>query len=216
MACGQVYLIDDDADVRSGLSTLLDLLGYEVTTFADPAAFLKHRLAPGPAVILLDVRLPAISGVALRDRLVAGGLTHPIVFMSGECAAQEIVDAMKGGAVDFLLKPFSRGDLERALASAMDQARRHDAHERTRARFAEGLVQLSPREREVLALMLRGYQNRQISDRLSIRADTAKKYRSSICEKFGVQDTVDLIELAEATGFRAVAEPDRASAPRAD
>lgn len=199
---GVVCLIDDDAEVRSSLSALLGLLGYEVAAFADPLAFLRHKPLAGPAVLLLDVRLPAMSGVNLRDRLVENGVTHPVVFMSGECAAQEIIDAMKGWAVDFLLKPFAREDLERALATAMDRARQQARTEQARTRFAAGLSLLSPRERDVLELMLRGYQNRQISERLAIRADTAKKYRAAICEKFALQDAVDLIELAEAAGTR--------------
>lgn len=199
---GLVCLVDDDADIRASLSALLDLLGYQVATFADPVAFLRQKPIGGPAVVLLDVRLPTMSGVSLRDHLVENGVAHPIVFMSGECAAQEIVDAMKGGAVDFLLKPFTREDLEAALGAAMQQAREQARTERDRTSFAAGLAMLSPREHDVLTLMLKGYQNRQISEKLSIQADTVKKYRAAICGKFAVEDTVGLIELAEASGAR--------------
>ena len=180
-----------------GLSTLLDLIGYDVVSYGDPAAFIASNPVDDCAVILLDMRLPRMSGLEVRSRLEARGMFYPIVFISSDCAGQEIIDAMKGGAVDFLMKPFSRDALEGAIQSATAIAlERHKNQERS-ARFKSGWALLSPRECDVLELMLLGYQNRHIAQRLGIQPNTIKKYRATICEKFGVATTAQLIEIEE-------------------
>lgn len=192
---GHVCLIDDDADVRTHLAELLSLLGYEVSTFESAQAFIQRANYGVPMVILLDMRMPGMSGLQLHAHLMEMRVPAAIVYASGHSEKQEIIDAMKQGAIDFLCKPFSREVLEAAIVEAMRKARHLLREDKLNASFRRGLEQLSPREWDVLHLMLNGYQNRQIAVRLNIQPDTVKKHRVVICEKFCVADTAQLIEM---------------------
>ena len=193
---GHVYLIDEDREVRTHVGALLRLLGYDVRTFGDAAAFLDSLAIEYPAVIVLDMHLPGMSGLEVQRRLAEVGSLATILYLSADSERQAIVDAMKAGAADFLWKPVSRDRLAEAVASAMWRSRLEARRFMGLARLRDGLGQLSQREREVFDLMVNGWQNRQIAARLGIRADTVKKHRAVICEKFLVEDTAGLIELS--------------------
>lgn len=193
---GHVYLIDDDQAIRTHVGALLRLLGYDVRTFGDAAAFLGNATMEYPAVIILDMCMPGMSGLETQERLADPELLATIIYLSGNSKRQDIIDAMKAGASDFLWKPVSREKLADAVATGMARSRLATLRFSRMARMRDGLGQLSNREREVYDLMLNGLQNRQIAARLGIQADTVKKHRAVICEKFLVEDTAKLIELS--------------------
>lgn len=193
---GHVYLIDDDGDIRTHVGALLRLLGYDVRTFAEAAAFVEQSSLDYPAVVILDMCMPGMSGLQVQKKLLEAGSLATIVYLSGNSERQDIIDAMKAGAADFLWKPVSRQTLAAAVADAMVKSRAACARVAHQLRLRDGLEQLSNREREVYEMMINGLQNRQIASRLDVRADTIKKHRTVICEKFMVQDTVELIALS--------------------
>lgn len=193
---GHVYLIDDDGDIRTHVGALLRLLGYEVRTYVDAATFLDNVVIEYPAVIVLDMSMPGMTGLQAHKRLVDAGMLATILYLSGNTERQDIIEAMKTGAADFLWKPVSRDTLADAVSLAMERSRLATLHFARTARMRDGLAQLSNRERDVYELMINGLQNRQIASRLGIRADTVKKHRTVICEKFLVEDTAMLIELS--------------------
>lgn len=193
---GHIYLVDDDNDILTYVGALLRLLGYEVRTFSDGSALLDMGNLEHPAVIILDMAMPGSNGLEIQKRLIERVTPATIIFLSGNSERQEIIEAMKAGAVDFLWKPVSRDALANAVASAMERATLTTLRFEQLRRVRGGLDQLSSREREVYDLMINGLQNRQIATRLGIRADTVKKHRAVICGKFLVDDTATLIELA--------------------
>lgn len=193
---GHVYLIDDDQAIRNHVGALLRLLGYDVRTFSDAQAFLDNAAMEYPAVIILDMCMPGMSGLEVHKRLNDPAGLATIIYLSGNSGRQDIVDAMKAGAADFLWKPVPRDKLAAAVAAAMARSQAATQRFSRVARIRDGLEQLSNREREVYELMVNGLQNRQIAARLGIRADTVKKHRAVICEKFLVEDTANLIKLS--------------------
>ena len=195
-SAGYVYLIDDDSDIRTHVGALLRLFGYEVRTFAEASVFVEHAALDYPAVVVLDMCMPKVNGLEVQQKLLEMQSLATVLYLSGNSERQDIISAMKAGATDFLWKPVPRDVLAAAVADAM--ARSRSATERfvREARLRKGLEQLSNREREVFALIISGFQNRQIAMRLSIRPDTVKKHRAVICEKFLVEDTAQLIALS--------------------
>ena len=194
---GHVFLVDDNPDIRHNLSLLLRKMGYAVDTYADAAEFVRMAPRMSPAVLVLDVRMPQMTGVELQAHLAALGWRTPIVFISGESEHQEIIQAMKGGAVDFLWKPFPIQSLvdaiERGLAQDAERQTwvlRHQALER---KFRD----LSMREREVLTLMLQGLGNKAMGERLQIQPDTIKKHRAQILQKMQALDLPELIAMCQ-------------------
>jgi FixJ family two-component response regulator len=190
-----VYLIDDNPDIRLFLSQYLSQSGYCVETHADAESFLSRSRHRTPAVILLDMRLAGMSGLELQRRLRAAQRHTPIVFISGESKSQEIIDAMKGGAVDFLWKPFSMDELLTAVERGIDQDRLGQAQAGRLAELRRCHAQLTQRERELLVLMLAGHGNSAISERIGVQAGTIKKHRAAIFGKFGIATTAELIAL---------------------
>lgn len=188
-------MVEDDASVRSGMTEALAVAGYRVHAFESAEAFLKGMVPLSPAVLLLDMRLAGMSGVALQDRLRELGIMTPIVFISGESLPHEIVVALKQGAVDFLIKPFSMTALLDALQAALDKdGRMHQLLVRRR-RIKERLATLTPREREVLGLMLKGYSNAELAAALEAAVPTTKIHRSRVMRKLQVQTYRELVEL---------------------
>ncbi|MEN9718757.1 MAG: Response regulator protein TmoT [Pseudomonadota bacterium] len=210
---GYVYLVDDDQAIRTHVGALLRLLGYTVRTFEGAAAFLDHMPLEFPAVVLLDMTMPGMSGLEVQRRIADPGERATVLYLSGNSQRQDIVDAMKAGAVDFLWKPVPRDKLADAVAAAMARSAEATRRFAELARIRAGLTQLSNRERDVYELMVNGLQNRQIAARLGIQADTVKKHRSVICEKFMVEDTAALIELTRIVGSSRAADGHPAAPP---
>ena len=204
---GCVYLIDDDCDVRTHVGALLRLLGYQVRTYSDAKCFVEQVNFDYPAVVIIDMAMPVMNGLQVQKRLSEVGSLAAVVFLSGNSERQEIIDAMKAGATDFLWKPVPREALAMAVASAMSRSRIATLRFAHQVHMRNGLQRLSTREREIYSLMINGLQNRQIASRLGVRADTVKKHRTVICEKFLVGDTAELIALSRETSGASSALP---------
>jgi FixJ family two-component response regulator len=195
-----VYVIDDNADVLQQIGLLLERAGHHVYRFACPVEFLDRVRPIAHAAIVLDMRMPGMSGLELQAALRAKSVRTPIVFISGESQPKEIVAALKSQAVDFLLKPFSADDLRAAVALAIDHDRNRIKQENSSRSIATKRDLLSDRERAAFHLIIRGYSNKQVAAELAVKPDTAKKYRASILAKFQVSSLSELLALLEARG----------------
>ncbi len=196
-----VYVIDDDPSVREGLDSLLRSVGYETRGFASPRDFLLHPRPGGPACIVLDVRMPDTSGLDFQDELVRMGYAIPIIFLTGHGDVPMSVRAMKAGAVEFLLKPFREQDLLDAIKQALEidraQLRKQAASIDLHQRFST----LTTREREVMALVTRGFLNKQIAAEIGLREVTVKVHRGQVMRKMRAYSVADLIRMADSLGL---------------
>lgn len=196
-ANGHVFLIDDNPDIRHHLSDLLKKMGYSVEPYADALEFLRQSVDRSPAVLVLDVRMPGMSGVELQERMAFLQRQTPIIFISGESQTQEIIQAMKGGAIEFLWKPFQIQTLKEAIERGLVlDVQRRDLFMRSRD-VRRKLVGLSAREREVLVLMLQGQGNKGIGEILNIQADTIKKHRANILQKMQAAHLAELMAMCK-------------------
>jgi RNA polymerase sigma factor (sigma-70 family) len=199
---GLVHVVDDDAAFRTAIERRLKNAGYVVASYSS-AQELLDRLSNGnqSGCILLDVRIPGLSGPELQRRLLALGSTLPIVFLSGFADVPTTVMAIKAGAEDFLTKPVSSVDLfaavERALAHYQAGRSQRDRLDAVRAHIAR----LTPREREVFELVIRGKTNKQVGNKLGATERTIKAHRHRVMEKLQVQTLADLVSLAERAGI---------------
>jgi RNA polymerase sigma factor (sigma-70 family) len=197
-----VHIVDDDDSFRTAMARRLKNAGYEVAVYPS-AQDLLDRLPDEnePGCILLDVRIPGLSGPELQERLSELGSTLPIVFLSGYADVQTTVRAIKGGAEDFLTKPVSSEDLfaavERALAHQLAARGPRDKLDSVRAHIAK----LTPREREVFELVVRGNTNKQVGKILGATERTIKAHRHRVMEKMQVQSLAELVSLAERAGM---------------
>lgn len=192
---GHIYLIDDDPSICRSLAFTLSSSHYSVQTFDGPRAFLKDSLPISPAVILLDMRMPEMSGTELQNKLLKSGRETPIVFISGESQPTEIIEAMKKGAIDFLLKPFSMQSLMTAIENGLnkDRSRQNDLIQDLdiRQRFSR----LTEKEQEICRLMIKGYGNKEIAELNGSAPSTVKLHRSRVLDKMGCETLPELIEL---------------------
>jgi FixJ family two-component response regulator len=194
---GHIYIVDDDAAMCQALSFALTSAGHSVHAFRSPEPLLSLGPLPGPAVILLDMRLHEQSGVQVHAQLQARGQHTPVVFMSGQSQPHEIVQSFRQGALHFLLKPFSTADLLAVLQEALQHDQVRQAREVQTQRFMTLLQRLTPREREVCRLMLKGYPNRDIAAAHGTVAGTVKLQRASVMEKLQVGTMAGLAALFE-------------------
>ena len=190
-----VFLLDDDARFVKALSALLQCSGYTTRPFTSVDDFLREHDVGCPGCLILDVRMPGVTGLELQSVLAARGITRPIIFLSAHGDIRMSVRAMKAGAVTFLPKPVRKAE----LLSAVGEALRADAFERARQRegadLLERLATLTPREREVLDLVLTGKLNKQIALELCTAEKTVKSHRGHILEKLRVKNTSALLGL---------------------
>lgn len=191
---GHIYLVDDDVAVRASLSRMLEYLGYTVESYPSPHTFLEQSLPIAPAVLLLDMRMPHMNGLALQQELLRLGRATPIVFISGESQTQEVIDAFKGGAIDFLLKPFNIEDLLRALHQAMARDREQLKTLRDTIDVQHSYDSLTPRERQICQMVVNGLMNKEIADHFGCSLKTVKVHRARVMEKMRA---ASLLELAE-------------------
>lgn len=191
-----VAIVDDDPSIRKSLARLVRSTGFNVQTFASAEAFLNAHDRTHPSCVVLDIRMPGMSGLDLQERL-ASDPALPIVFITGHGDVPMSVRAMKRGAVDFLQKPFDERELLAAIRHACDRAKR--AHRKqvetsaVRLRFNS----LTPREREVFALVVAGMLNKQIAGQLGITEKTVKAHRARVMEKMRADSLADLVRAAE-------------------
>jgi len=196
----RVFVVDDDSSVRKGLSRLVTKAGYEAETFSSVRDFLARPSYDGPSCLVLDVRMPGLTGLDLQEALRAAGRRLAIVFITGWGDVRASVAAMKGGAVDFLTKPLDEGTL---LASVKQAVARTLAERRELARVTEvrqRISTLTPREAEVFALVVTGMLNKQIGDRLGIVEKTVKVHRARVMEKMQADSLAALVRLAGTGG----------------
>lgn len=202
MTRGHVFLVDDDLAVRASVVDLLSSCAYQVRAWNDAAAFLAEMPASGPAVLLTDMRMPRMSGVELHAELKRRGRVPPVIYLSGESTLHQGIQAMKLGAFDFILKPFGRDELLSAVAAAIELDKVQAQAAARDARTHAALARLSPRQREVHALLLQGYGNDEIVGALGISLATAKQYKGEVMRKLGVRSLAEL--MARDRAFRAV------------
>jgi FixJ family two-component response regulator len=198
---GCVYVIGEDLSVSNELGSLLRLLGYAVRTFSDPVLFLERIPVYQPSVVILDMAMTQMSGLEVQSRLASiKALSAVVIFLSGNSDLRQIVQGIKAGAHDFLGKPVFREDIADAVDKAMALSIVRTARLTTLRGWLDSISQLSAREYQIFDFMLNGYMNQQIAIKLNIRADTVKKHRAVICEKFQVSGTPDLIILSRLAG----------------
>jgi two-component system response regulator FixJ len=181
-----VYVIDDDDVFASTLAKTLSRLGYTTEVYQDPMVFLQNSMPVSPAVILLDMRMPALSGVELQQRLNAIGRKTPVVFISGEFQTSEIILAWKQGALDFLLKPFNLVDLLEAIEVGLKKDHDLSALASQQLSLQARYASLTPREKEVCGLLAQGCLSKKIAIDLGITNATVKLHKARILEKLQV------------------------------
>jgi len=198
-----VVITDDERAMRDALRDLLESVGLRVELFGSAAEMLEAPQLKAASCVVLDIRLPGMSGLELQQQLARAGVDVPVIFMTGHGDISMSVKAMKAGAVDFLTKPFRDQDMLDAVLSAVDRDRdRRQTAERAaglQARFA----QLTVREREVMMLVTQGLMNKQIAGRLGLSEVTIKIHRRQAMNKMGVQTLPDLVRCAAALGLHA-------------
>ena len=196
-----VFIVDDDAAVRRALERLVGSVGLDVETFASAREFLDRDPPEQPACLVLDVRMPGLSGLDLQKELAAAGLAVPIIFMTGHGTVPMSVQAMKAGAVDFLQKPVE----EQVLLDAVHRAIEQDVRERRKKSEArtvrERVESLTPREREVLGLVVRGLLNKQVAAELGTAEKTVKVHRARVMQKMRADSLADLVRMVERAGI---------------
>jgi FixJ family two-component response regulator len=191
---GHIFLVDDNHDIRFYLSDMLKMLGYSVDTFDNAQAFIENSMDISPAVVLLDMRMPGLSGLQLQERLDQAGRKTPIIFISGESDKDEIIQAFRLGAVDFLLKPFNREKLCATIEKALEIDRQRNQKFMSLDALRRSFETLSGREQEIFMLIVQGLTNKSIGELTGIQAGTAKKHRATIYQKFDVGCSADLIK----------------------
>ena len=197
-----VYVVDDDAAIRDALRSLLASMGMRVEVFGSAAEFLRSNLADAPSCLVLDVRLPGVSGLDFQAELTKANIQVPIIFITGHGDIPMTVRAMKAGAVEFLTKPIRDQDLLDAVQLGLDRdrARREagKAVSAVRARYES----LTPREQEVIALVTTGLMNKQIAAEMDVSEITAKVHRGNVMRKMGAKSLAELVRMADLLGIR--------------
>jgi two-component system response regulator FixJ len=192
---GHVVVIDDDASVRRSLCAMLERAGYAVSLHESADAFLMNPVVPKPAVVLLDMRMPGTTGVGLQMQLKTLAKSAPVVFVSGDSRPDEIIAAMKQGAVDFLLKPFSAQAMLDVIQRAMVLSQQAVLNANRNTAVSERLNRLTPREMEVCHWMVRGYSNQQIATIDGGASATIKLHRARVMEKMAAANLPELIDM---------------------
>jgi FixJ family two-component response regulator len=197
-----VFLIDDDASVRRGLTRLIKSIGHQVQAFASARQFLDSEWQRhNPACLVLDVRMPGLSGLDLQRELEAKKENLPIIFITGHGDVPTSVRAMKAGAADFLQKPVTDKDLLKAIEDALLRASHDSAEWEERKEIHRRIDTLTPREREVMTLVVKGFLNKQIAFELGTVEKTIKVHRARVMEKMKVGSLAELVRVTEKVGI---------------
>jgi len=195
-----VFVVDDDASMRQALARLLQSVQLRVEVFASPQEFLQSERPNVPSCLVLDVRLPGLSGLDFQAELARADVRIPIVFITGHGDIPMSVRAMKAGAVDFLAKPFRDQDLLDAVTAAIQRDQKRREHENAMTDLRAHFSSLTPREREIMALVASGLMSKQIAAEVGLSEITVKVHRSHLMKKMGARSVADLVRMAEALG----------------
>ncbi len=197
-----VFVVDDDASLREAIKSLLRSVGLQVEVFGRAADFLKKKLPDVESCLVLDIRLPGVSGLDFQAELVKANIHIPIVFITGHGDIPMTVRAMKAGAVEFLTKPFRDQDLLDAVQIALERDRKRRAEDRAVDELRAHFDALTPREQQVISLVTAGLMNKQIAAELGVSEITVKVHRGSVMKKMGARSLADLVRMADALGIR--------------
>ena len=196
-----VFVVDDDPSVRRAIKRLIGSVGLQVELFGSAQEFLQAKRPDVPACLVLDIRLPGKSGLDFQRELAEANIRIPIIFITAHGDIPMTVRAMKAGAVEFLTKPFRDQDLLEAVQLALERDRAKRQQEAETAALRERYESLTPREREVLPLVVSGLLNKQIAAEIGTSETTAKVHRSQLMRKMGAESLADLVRMAEKIGI---------------
>jgi RNA polymerase sigma factor (sigma-70 family) len=213
-ARSMVFVVDDDPSVREAITRLLGTVGLPVTEFGSALDFLAGDRPEAPSCLVLDVRLPGISGIDFQRELSKANICIPIIFITAHGDVPMSVKAMKAGAVEFLIKPFHDQDLLDAVQTAIEKDRLRRLREAEIAELQQRLSTLTPREREVLPLVISGLLNKQIAAEINASEATVKVHRSQLMRKLEAKSVPDLVRMAEKMGIRAATPKPDPSLPK--
>jgi FixJ family two-component response regulator len=197
-----VFVIDDDASMRRALTNLFQSVGLKVEVFASASEILQSKLPDVASCLVLDIRLPGLSGLDFQTELAKANIHIPIIFMTGHGDIPMTVRAMKGGAVDFLTKPFRDQDMLDAVVTAIEKDRKTREVGQIVANLQALFETLTPRELEILALVASGLMNKQIAAEIGLAEITVKIHRSHIMKKMDARSLADLVRMTETLGIR--------------
>jgi FixJ family two-component response regulator len=197
-----IFVVDDDESLRLSLESLFRSVGLKVMLFGSAQEFLRSEQPKAPSCLVLDVRLPGLSGLDFQAELIRANIRTPIIFMTGHGDIPMTVRAMKAGAVEFLTKPFRDQDMLDAVQLALERDRTRRESEQTALDLQTKFETLTEREREVMNLVTSGLMNKQIAARIGISEITVKVHRGNLTRKMGARSLADLVRMAESLGIR--------------
>lgn len=196
-----VFVVDDDDLMRRGLTNLFELVGLRVETFSSAPELLQTKLPDVPSCLVLDIRLPGMSGLDFQETLEKAAVHVPIVFITGHGDIPMSVKAMKAGAADFLTKPFRQQEMLDAVTAAIERDRKRRQNEKIVSNLRAHFETLTPRERDILALVSAGLMNKQIAAELGIAQITVKIHRGRVMKKMGARSLADLLRATQMLGI---------------
>ena len=197
-----VFIVDDDPLVGGSVSSLLRSVGLQTRVFGSTSEFLQDKRPPLPSCLVLDIRLPGVNGLDFQAELSSRNIHIPIIFMTGHGDIPMTVRAMKAGAVEFLTKPFREQDMLDAVKLALERDRSRIKSETASSGLKSSFETLTPREREIMALVASGLMNKQVAGTIGLSEVTIKVHRGRIMQKMGARSLADLVRMAEALGIR--------------
>jgi FixJ family two-component response regulator len=197
-----VYVVDDDRLIRETLSSLFRSVGLRVRLFESAQELLQCKLEDAPSCLVLDIRMPRVSGFDLQAELAKSNIRIPIIFLTGHGDVSTSVRAMKAGAIDFLTKPFHEQEMLDAVTAALERDQKRCNEERAHSDLQDRFALLSNRERQIMALVTDGLMNKQVASKIGIADQTVKIHRGNLMRKMHAKSLADLVLMAETLGIR--------------